>query len=628
MSALPSLRGDEPAPPAGPVPALSPPAALPAPGLVEALETWRARLAGAGVACRAVALHAADPQFQLDFPASLPDLVQRWLALRSLDQPSGVAPVARVEGQPGADLLVLSPLQLPDGQLGTVGVALAPPHNERTVQQVLLALGWLQLALSAPRMARSQRAARLLGLLGHVASQGQARSAAQEWINRSAAWAREEAPAPGLPFNLLLFRVQGRQPRWWVAADTSWAEKASPAIQAAAEVASQAVLEQQEVMQPHAWAAPVLDDGQVVAVLVASVDAMNAAMNATMNAAINATTNATTNAATSPGFGASSLPEPMTAVLRASLGLAEPLLRRWHQAERPLWRHALDQLRSGWRHLHEPGHLAWKAGAAGVVLAALLLLLLPVPDRVTANTVIEGRLRQVVTSPFDGFIGKVLVRPGQRVVRGQLLASLDDRDLKLEQARYRSEREQAAGRLRQAMADREAAAMALAQAEVLQAEAQLALIDAKLVRTSLTATLDGLVVSGDWVQQIGGPVETGKEMFEIAAGDGYRVVLHVPDRDIARVHLGQTGALRLTGRPQAVHAFRISNLTATASVQDNVNGFRVEADWLGDDSGALLELSPGMQGIAKIEVGTANLLTVWTRSSIDWLRLKLWSWWW
>ena len=624
MSALPSLRGDEPAPPAGPVPLLSPPAALPAPGLVEALETWRARLAGAGVACRAVALHAADPQFQLDFPASLPDLAQRWLALRSLDQPSGVAPVARVEGQPGADLLVLSPLQLPDGQLGTVGVALAPPHNERTVQLVLLALGWLQLALSAPRMARSQRAARLLGLLGHVASQGQARSAAQEWINRSAAWAREEAPAPGLPFNLLLFRVQGRQPRWWVAADTSWAEKASPAIQAAAEVASQAVLEQQEVMQPHAWAAPVLDDGQVVAVLVASVDAMNAAMNATMNAAINATTNA----ATSPGFGASSLPEPMTAVLRASLGLAEPLLRRWHQAERPLWRHALDQLRSGWRHLHEPGHLAWKAGAAGVVLAALLLLLLPVPDRVTANTVIEGRLRQVVTSPFDGFIGKVLVRPGQRVVRGQLLASLDDRDLKLEQARYRSEREQAAGRLRQAMADREAAAMALAQAEVLQAEAQLALIDAKLVRTSLTATLDGLVVSGDWVQQIGGPVETGKEMFEIAAGDGYRVVLHVPDRDIARVHLGQTGALRLTGRPQAVHAFRISNLTATASVQDNVNGFRVEADWLGDDSGALLELSPGMQGIAKIEVGTANLLTVWTRSSIDWLRLKLWSWWW
>ena len=619
MSALPLSRGNDPCPPDDPAAEPMPPdmpsntapaiatTIAPAAGLVEAVETWRVRLAGAGVACRAVALHAADPQFQLEFPAYLPDLTQRWHAMRGQGQAAGAAPVAqvaKVDGQPAADVLIVTPLQLPDGQLGTVGVALAPPHSDRTVQLVLLALGWLQLSLSAPRLARSQRAARLLDLLGHVASQGQARSAAQEWINRSAAWAREESPVPGLPFNLLLFRVQGKQPRWWVAADTSWAEKASPAIQGAAEVASQALMEQQEVQQDHAWAAPVLDDGEVVAVLVASLD--------------------------SPG--ASGLPEPMTAVLRTSLGLAEPLLRRWYEAERPLWRHALDLWRSGWRHLRGPGHLAWKAGAAGVVLAGLLLLLVPVPDRVTANTVIEGRLRQVITAPFDGFIGQVLVRPGQRVAQGQVLASLDDRDLKLEQARFRSEREQAAGRLRQAMSDREAAAMALAQAEVQQAEAQLALIDAKLARTSLSATMDGLVVSGDWVQQIGGPVETGKEMFEIAAGEGLRVVLHVPDRDIARIHLGQTGALRLTGRPQAVQTFRISNLTATASVQDNVNGFRVEADWVGggvgQGDGDLAGLSPGMQGIAKIEVGRANLLTVWTRSSIDWLRLKLWSWWW
>jgi hypothetical protein len=36
-------------------------------------------------------------------------------------------------------------------------------------------------------------------------------------------------------------------------------------------------------------------------------------------------------------------------------------------------------------------------------------------------------------------------------------------------------------------------------------------------------------------------------MFEIAATDGYRVVLHVPDHDIARVRNGQPGVLRLTG---------------------------------------------------------------------------------
>lgn len=58
-------------------------------------------------------------------------------------------------------------------------------------------------------------------------------------------------------------------------------------------------------------------------------------------------------------------------------------------------------------------------------------------------------------------------------------------------------------------------------------------------------------------------------------------------------------------------------------MQDSVNGFRVEAGWVGQAP----PLSPGMQGIGKIEVGRANLLTIWTRSSVNWLRLKLWSWW-
>ena len=564
--------------------------------LVEAVEIWRGRLAGAGIACRAVALHAADPQFRLEFPSALDEIGRRWALLRTQVNEHNRVAVSRPDTPTGADLLVVASLQLPDGQPGAVGLALAPPLNERSIELVMLALGWLQLALAAPRLARSRRALQLLDLLGHVASQTRARAAAQDWINRSAAWARAEAPGQADAFQLMLFEVRGGLPRWWVAADTAWAEKASPAIQAASELAMQALVEQQDVQTPQSLALPVLDEGEVSAVLVLQLSATSAA----------------------------GVPTATADVLRSSLDLAEPLLRRWRQAERPLWRHLIEQLGAGWRKLRQPGHLSWKFGAGVGVATLLLLLVMPVADRVTANVVIEGRLRQVVSAPFDGFLSKVLVRPGQRVQRGQLMALLDDRDLKLEQARYRSEHEQAAGRLRQAMADRESAGQALASAELAQAQAQLSLVEAKLARTSLLAPLDGLLISGDWVQRIGAPVEAGKEIFEIVAGEGYRVVLHVPDRDIARVRLGQTGALRLTGQPQAVHEFRIVNLTATASVQEGNNGFRVEADWIGSAP----PLSPGMQGVGKVEVGTANLLTVWTRHSIDWLRLKLWAWWW
>ena len=562
------------------------------PGVLQALDAWRQRLLGAGLACRGVACAGGPPAWTVPFADPL--LADTWAGLVarvSADNP--VALAKRGEGGAGAELLMASRVAMPDGQSGVVGVVLAPPHDERLVPLVLLSLGGLQLSLSAASLAHNQRAARLLEVMGHVSAQDSARAAAQEWINRTAAWVRAEVPATA-GLSLTLFEVRGRVPHWWVAADTAWAETASPAVQEAAEPAAQALAEARGVSQPPWWAEPVLAQGEAVAVLVARHDA-----------------------------GGAALPAEAQQILRTALGLAEPLLRHWRQGDRGLPRHGRDAAVGLWRRITGPGHLVWKAGAAAVLLALVLLLAVPVDDRITAPTVIEGRVRQVVTAPFEGFITQVLVRPGEVVRAGQVLTRLDDRDLLLDQARQRSERDQAQAKLRQALAERDAPALALATAALRQAESQLALVDTKLARAALLAPMDGLVVTGDWAQQLGSPVETGKEMFEVASANGWRVVLHVADADIARVRPGQQGVLRLAGQPQAAHAFTLNRLSATASVQEGVNGFRVEAAWVG----AVPPLSPGMQGVGKVTVGQANLLTIWTRSSIDWLRLKLWTWW-
>ncbi|HEY8879873.1 MAG TPA: HlyD family efflux transporter periplasmic adaptor subunit [Roseateles sp.] len=562
---------------------LPPPSATPqAAELAPALAIWLQRLHAAGLACQGVALYAADAAWRAPFERA--DVADTWAEARARVTRDSPVALSRV---PTGELMVATHLALPSGQPGIVGALLSPPHNDRSLQLLLLSLGWLQLTLSAASLSHNQRAAELLELMGHVSSQQEARAAAQDWVNRTAAWARREM-APESPLRLALFEVRHQRTHWWVAADVTYAETASPAVQAAGEIAQRAFVEGRELDEPAAWALPLLDQGEVVAVLVAQGDATPAARQ----------------------------------VLRTSAALAEPLLRHWRAAELPLPAQAWRALRRAAGRLRGPGHWAWKAGTAAAVLVLAVLLLVPVDDRVTAHTVIEGSTRQLVTAPFEGFIAEALVRPGDRVHQGQVLLRLDDRDLKLEQAKLRGERDQAAGKLRQAMADREAAGVALASAELQGAEGQLALVEAKLARTQLVAPMDGLVVTGDWVQQLGAPAELGKEMFEIAS-EGYRVVLHVPERDIARVHVGQHGVLRLAGQPHAGHDFELSRVTATASVQDGTNGFRAEATWVGE----VPPLSPGMQGVAKVVVGTSNLLTIWTRESIDWLRLKAWQYW-
>jgi len=381
-----------------------------------------------------------------------------------------------------------------------------------------------------------------------------------------------------------------------VGSDTAWAQKAAPMVLEAAEQASRALVSLAETQGQGWWALPTLSQGQATAVLVVRGDAEG-------------------------------LTDEVRRVLHSSLSLAEPMLRQWREAERPLWRHAWEACAYAVRQLGrrgEHGHLRWKLGAVAAVLAGVVVFAIPFDDRVTAPLTIEGQTRQLVTAPFEGFVAKAHARPGEQVHKGQPLLSMETRELKVEQAKYTGDRDQANGKLRQAMAEHDAAQVAQTAAQVQQAQAQLSLVENKLARAEVLAPLDGIVVSGDWSQQIGAPLEVGKQLFEIAAVDHYRVVLHVTDHDIARVQAGQVGELRLAGLPQQAFAFRVDLVTATASVQEGSNGFRVEAQWLGTPP----HLSPGMQGVGKVSVGRANLFTIWTRSSLDWLRMKWWSWWW
>jgi len=176
---------------------------------------------------------------------------------------------------------------------------------------------------------------------------------------------------------------------------------------------------------------------------------------------------------------------------------------------------------------------------------------------------------------------------------------------------------------RRVLADRDAAKVEIKAAELAQAEAQLALASDKLSRTKITAPFAGVVVTGDWSQRLGTPVEEGQVLFEVAPLDGYRLVLQVDDRDIAAVKIGQTGTLLLSSLPEEEMPFTVMQLTPVSTSKEGRNYFRVEASFAKPPSE---RLRPAMEGVGKIAVNARSLVWIWTHEVVDWVRLKLWAW--
>lgn len=272
--------------------------------------------------------------------------------------------------------------------------------------------------------------------------------------------------------------------------------------------------------------------------------------------------------------------------------------------------------------LFGPRYLIWKFSAVLLLAVIMSLALIEIDYRVTAKTVIEGELQLSAVAPFEGFIKASYVRAGDVVKKGQVLCLLDDRDLKLEQHKWDSEREQYVRKLREAVANHQMSEVQILTAQVQQSEAQHALVTDRLDHVQITAPFDGVIISGDLSQLIGSPVELGKQLFEIAPLQAYRVILQVDEGEMRHVQLGQHGQLMISGIVGDPIPLSISKITPMATARDGRNFFRVEA---GMDQ-VPAQLRPGMEGVGKIGVGERGLWWVLTHTFTDWLRLSLWNW--
>lgn len=303
--------------------------------------------------------------------------------------------------------------------------------------------------------------------------------------------------------------------------------------------------------------------------------------------------------------------------------LAVSALEGKRDNDRPLHQKIRDAARQQLQRIWGPGYLGRKLLLSIASVLVLLGVMVDGAYRLSAPAALQTVSQQVVAAPFDAYIKNAQHRAGDVVNQGDVLLHLDDRDLLLEQLKWRGQQNKLSRQYQEATAAHDRARITIIDAQLEQAQAQLHLVESQLQRTSLYAPFAGLVVSGDLSQRLGGAVSHGEVLFEISPVSAYRVDLMIKESRIGDVTIGQSGALYLSALPDMSFAFTVSNITPVTEYKDAATFFIVEA--MLHDSHE--RLRPGMEGIGKVFIDERNLFSVWTRELNDWLRLRFWRWW-
>jgi biotin carboxyl carrier protein len=307
--------------------------------------------------------------------------------------------------------------------------------------------------------------------------------------------------------------------------------------------------------------------------------------------------------------------------LRLVCELCMPHLATLQQHDRWIGAKAATALHDGLAGLVGPRYTWAKAAAAGACLALVLLFCIPATDKVEAPFVLRADARRQVPAPFEGFLQSVAVEPNDHIKAGKtVLAQLHCEEEWGQLATATAERERYRKEAAQALSEGKIADQQIAQAQADEADGKVQQLDYRIKKATILAPIDGVVLSGDLKHQIDTRVQTGQVLFEVAPDSSLWAEVAVPEARIRDVKEKQPGVLASAGYPGAYLPFTVEHISPVVEVLDQQNVCKVRVKLDRSEPG----LRPGMMGIAKIAVKPSCYARIWTRSLIDWLRMKLW----
>lgn len=251
-------------------------------------------------------------------------------------------------------------------------------------------------------------------------------------------------------------------------------------------------------------------------------------------------------------------------------------------------------------------------------MAAAIAMLIPVPYSVNCDCELQPVVRRFVAAPFEGALEKAFVEVGDLVRAEQLLARMDGKEVRWEQAGNAAEYERAAKERDAHLADQEFGEAQLAKLQMERLALTTKLLEHRSEHLEIRSPIDGVVVSGELKRAEGARLSMGQTLFEVAPLDQMIVEVEIPEAELAHVTNGAAATIRLEAFSGQQLDGQLKRICPRAELRRKQQVFVGEIA-LPNDAG---QFRPGMRGRVSIPAGQATL--GWRLFHRAWQKLQLW----
>jgi multidrug resistance efflux pump len=280
---------------------------------------------------------------------------------------------------------------------------------------------------------------------------------------------------------------------------------------------------------------------------------------------------------------------------------------------------------SGIRHRsHFQQYLAFSA--MGVMALILVLFVIPFPFTLSGEAQITSSASHMAFAGTEGILDKVLINEGQKVDQGQLLASLDPRELDFQIMSWSAQRDILTHEMNRLMLEAGEKPASLAEKKSVELKREAALTELKFLKwkkqlLEIRAPVSGTVVTKD-VHTLGGKrLRAGETFCEIAAPEELSAQVYVPEERISDVKVSQDVAVYLNTDPTKAYRLKVDRIAPAPDVLPRIGTvYRVFAPF----GSSVDSLKVGMKGIGKVNLTETTLWNMISyRLATRWNQLSL-----